>query len=111
MRYADRAQGTVPRHPMAVVVDRTGLTPDLLRAWERRYGAVAPSRGPGGQRLYSDDDIERLRLLHVASRAGRSIGQIATLSNEALAELSRDDSIERLKATPSPSPVDARIQS
>ena len=66
-------------HPMRLVAIRTGLTPDLLRAWEKRYGAVTPVRSPGGQRLYSDADVERLSLLARAVEGGRAIGQIANL--------------------------------
>lgn len=61
-----------------------GVTPDLLRAWERRYGAVEPLRTPGGTRRYSASDIERLRLLKAAVDAGNRIGDVATLSNDDL---------------------------
>ena len=93
---------TTPRHPIAVVTERTGLSQDLLRVWERRYGAVAPTRGPGGQRLYSDADVERLTLLHAATRAGRSISRVAGLADEALAELVAEDvaARDRRAATP-----------
>ena len=91
-----------PRHPIAVVAERTGLSQDLLRIWERRYRAVAPTRGPGGQRLYSDADVERLALLHAATRAGRSISRVANLSDETLAGLVDEDvaARERLATTP-----------
>lgn len=79
------------RHPMRVVTRRTGLSADLLRAWERRYEVVRPSRSEGGRRLYSDQDIERLRLLYRATLAGRSIGQVAGLSTPALARLVLQD--------------------
>ncbi len=79
------------RHPMRVVTRRTGLSADLLRAWERRYDVVTPARSEGGRRLYSDADIERLRLLYRATLAGRSIGQVADLPTEALAALVRRD--------------------
>ena len=78
---------STPLHSVRVVAKRTGLTPDLLRAWEKRYGAVQPQRTDGGQRNYSDADIERLRLLVSAIAAGRQIGQVASLSNEALREM------------------------
>ena len=64
---------------MRTVVQRTGLTPDVLRAWEKRYAVVAPTRSAGGQRLYSDEDLERLTLLKQAVRAGRAISQMALL--------------------------------
>jgi MerR family transcriptional regulator, light-induced transcriptional regulator len=87
-----------PRHPIAVVAERTGLTQDVLRVWERRYGVVDPGRSRGGQRLYSDADIARLRLLHAATRAGRGIGQVAGLTSEALAALVAEDSAARAAA-------------
>lgn len=74
-------------HPVQVVVRRTGLSPELLRTWERRYTVVTPARSPSGRRLYSDDDIERLRLLRRAIGLGWSIGQVARQSTDALRAL------------------------
>ena len=51
------------RHPIQVVARRTGLSADVIRVWERRYGAVAPKRVAGGRRLYSDNDIKRFQRL------------------------------------------------
>lgn len=62
----------------------TGVSPDLLRAWERRYGAVRPVRTPGGTRRYRAEDIDRLRLLKAAVDAGHRIGEVARLSLEEL---------------------------
>jgi DNA-binding transcriptional MerR regulator/methylmalonyl-CoA mutase cobalamin-binding subunit len=93
------ADQEVPKHPIRVVSERTGLSPDVLRAWEKRYGAVAPPRRDGGsQRLYSDADVERLRLLRVVTQAGRSIGQVAELSTGELADLAREDDAARRAA-------------
>lgn len=83
-------------HPIRVVAERTALTPEVLRAWERRYGAVRPERTASGQRLYSDADIERLRLLNRATSGGRSIGQVAALPTEELAALVLDDEVARV---------------
>lgn len=80
-----------PRHPIQVVVRRTGLSADVLRAWERRYAAVEPGRSPTNRRLYSDADLERLTLLRLATEGGRSIGQVAPLSREALRDLVGED--------------------
>src|SRR5919201_5469126 len=82
---------SVHRHPMRVVTRRTGLSADLLRAWEKRYDVVTPSRSHSGRRLYSDADIERLGLLYRATLAGRSIAHVAALSNAELATLVRRD--------------------
>ena len=47
---------------------RAGVSPERLRAWERRYGLLQPIRSPGGLRLYSLEDVERVRLMarHIA---------------------------------------------
>jgi DNA-binding transcriptional MerR regulator/methylmalonyl-CoA mutase cobalamin-binding subunit len=89
----------IGRHPIGVVAERTGLSPDLLRVWERRYSAVEPSRATDGQRLYSDTDVERLRLLRLATLAGRSIRQVAQLATEELTQLVREDEAARQRAT------------
>ncbi|MDP1890118.1 MAG: cobalamin-dependent protein [Gemmatimonadaceae bacterium] len=78
-------------HPISVVASRTGLSRDVIRIWERRYGAVAPSRSAGRQRLYTDADIGRLRLLAAATRHGRNISLVAALSDDDLARLAVDD--------------------
>jgi len=63
----------------------------VLRAWERRYGVVAPHRSDGGQRLYSDADIRRLQLLATAVDGGRSIGLVAELELPQLEALIDED--------------------
>jgi DNA-binding transcriptional MerR regulator/methylmalonyl-CoA mutase cobalamin-binding subunit len=86
------------RHPIGVVAERTGLSLDVLRVWERRYGVVAPERDASGRRVYTDADVERLRLLSRATAAGRSIGQLAKASTEELRELVRADEAARWTA-------------
>ena len=76
-----------PRYPLRAVVRRTGLSADVIRAWERRYSAVAPERSVGGQRLYSERDVVRLVLLSRATATGHSIGEIAKLDVVALEAL------------------------
>lgn len=73
-------------YPLRTAARLTGLSPELLRAWERRHGVVAPLRTPGGTRRYSAADLERLRLVKAAVDAGNRIGQVAHLE---LAELKR----------------------
>lgn len=99
-------QGEKPRHPIRVVSKRTGLTPALLRAWEKRYGVVTPARTEGGQRLYSDDDVHHLSLLQRVVEEGRSISQVAPLSVEELEGLAREDEAERA-GSPIPEPLQA----
>jgi MerR family transcriptional regulator, light-induced transcriptional regulator len=83
------------RHPIGVVAERTGLSPELIRVWERRYGVVEPTRDESGQRFYSDAEVERLLLLRQATQGGRGISQVAGLTTEQLATLVRDDNRAR----------------
>jgi len=62
----------------------TGLSVELLRAWERRYGAVEPMRTAGGTRRYRPSDIERLKLLRSVVESGNRIGDVAQLHADAL---------------------------
>jgi len=66
-------------YPLRTVAAMTGLTPDLIRAWEKRYQVVAPIRGARGARLYTADDVAHLRLLARAVGGGRAIGDVAAL--------------------------------
>jgi len=94
--------GGEARHPIGVVADRTGVTPQVLRAWERRYGVVSPTRSEGGQRLYSDADITRLSLLVKSSQVGRAVGSLARLTTHELELLVAQDA-DRGHARPIPS--------
>lgn len=75
------------RYPIRAVSRLTGIQIDTLRAWERRYAAVRPVRDGRG-RMYTDADVERLRLLRAALQRGHSIGRLALLTDEALRSLS-----------------------
>ncbi|OQW94809.1 MAG: hypothetical protein BWK77_08525 [Verrucomicrobia bacterium A1] len=69
-----------PRVNIGAAAKRAGLSTHVVRAWERRYAALHPSRTGGNQRLYTAADVERLRLLERLCRAGHRIGRIANLS-------------------------------
>ncbi len=75
------------QHPIQVVATRTGLSTDVIRAWERRYSAITPIRASNSRRLYTDDDVEKLILLRRATSAGRRIGDVATLTIKQLRNL------------------------
>jgi DNA-binding transcriptional MerR regulator len=74
------------RYPIRAVSKLTGIGIDTLRAWERRYSAVTPTRDDRG-RMYTDADVARLRLLNGAVERGHSIGRLAGLSNDQLRDL------------------------
>ena len=91
-----------PRHSIRVAARRTGLTAATLRAWERRYGAVHPARSGAERRLYSDADIERLRLMRELTAAGHGLAQLARLATDDLAALAREERAARTPAAPAP---------
>jgi DNA-binding transcriptional MerR regulator/methylmalonyl-CoA mutase cobalamin-binding subunit len=76
---------------IGTISELTGLTPETIRAWERRYGAVRPARSEGGHRLYDENDLDRLTLLNRACKTGRPIGAIAALGNDQLTTLLERD--------------------
>ena len=57
---------------------RVGVSPELLRAWERRYGLLQPSRSPGGFRLYSAHDESRVRAMQALVALGLSAAEAAS---------------------------------
>lgn len=61
---------------------RSGVSPELLRAWERRYGLLEPTRSAGGLRLYSDADLERVRRMQQNLAAGLAAAEAASLARE-----------------------------
>ena len=77
---------------ISTVSKRSGVKSDLVRAWERRYQAVKPTRTDGGHRVYTDLDIARLKLLNEATSNGHSISQIANHSLEELKVLVKQES-------------------
>jgi MerR family transcriptional regulator, light-induced transcriptional regulator len=61
---------------------RTGVTPELLRAWERRYGLLRPARSSGGFRLYSEADERRVELMRAHLRSGLAAAEAARRAAE-----------------------------
>ena len=58
---------------LKAVVRQTGIKPDTLRAWQRRYGLPSPRRSAGGHRLYSQRDIDTIQWLAARQREGLRI--------------------------------------
>ena len=65
----------------------TGINEHTLRAWERRYGVVKPRRLENGRRIYSIEDLEKLKLIALLIRKGFLIGNIAGQSLRELSSL------------------------
>ncbi len=72
------------RYPIGVVARRTGIHPETIRIWERRYAVVSPDTSASGRRLYSEDDVRRLELVKKLVDAGNPIGRVARLPTATL---------------------------
>lgn len=82
-----------------VAAEMSGLSEALIRAWERRYGAIAPHRTESGYRTYTDRDVEILRRLKRLTEEGVSIGDAVKLLPDIQRELDG-------RSRPEPSRVD-----
>lgn len=91
---------TTPYYNLKVIVRETGIKPDTLRAWERRYDLLAPARTAGGHRLYSQRDLETIRWLMARQEEGLSIGNAVQLWHD-MEAAGRDP----LQQTAAPSPT------
>lgn len=80
-----------PRYRIGTLARLTGVTTHAIRIWERRYAALSPSRTPGGARLYTDADVQRLRMIKKLLERGYTIGAVARLDMAALAQLTPSD--------------------
>ncbi len=98
----------VPRHPINFVAHRTGLSTHVIRVWERRYAAIQPQRTDTNRRLYSDADVDRLKLLNQVKAQGQSIRLIAQLPNQELKKMLTQVDGDKLAANPA---LDARRNS
>jgi DNA-binding transcriptional MerR regulator len=89
-------------HKIATVSRLSGFSPELLRAWEHRHKLLAPARGPGGQRLYSDDDLTVLRGVRALLDQGYAIGEIAAGGRRHLLDAAKQRPAAEPAASPQP---------
>lgn len=77
-------------YPIKAAAELAGLSTETLRAWERRHGAIRPTRDARGRRLYDAATIERLSRLHRLTGRGHPIRDLAALDDDALDRLLDD---------------------
>jgi DNA-binding transcriptional MerR regulator len=77
---------SLPVYPIRTVAKITGVSEGTLRAWEVRYGIITPARTPGGHRIFSENDIERVlsikRMLHVDGLSLAGVQRLLSASGE-----------------------------
>ncbi|HSD28285.1 MAG TPA: helix-turn-helix transcriptional regulator [Vicinamibacteria bacterium] len=80
-----------PRYMISIAAELAGLHPQTLRMYEAR-GLVRPARTPGGTRLYSEGDVERLRLIQrLTTELGLNLAGVEHV-------LRLEDELRRLRA-------------
>jgi DNA-binding transcriptional MerR regulator len=85
----------VETYKIRQVVDLTGVSEFLLRAWEDRYSAIKPARSQTGRRLYTQNDVLKVRALFSLTQMGHRVGDIAELSLNELNQMLNQNLGER----------------
>jgi len=70
--------------PIQIASQRSGVTAHVIRIWERRYQALVPNRTGTNRRMYSEEEVQRLRMLRELIERGHRIGCLAELPTEKL---------------------------
>src|ERR1700753_1462954 len=83
-------------HRIGEFARRVGVSPELLRAWEQRYGLLQPVRTPGGVRVYREEDAERVTRMRQGLDEGLSASEAARAALEPVS--SPDGLIEHVRA-------------
>ncbi len=79
--------------------EQAGVTPELLRAWERRYGVPSPGRSPSGYRLYSEEDIRAVRWILGQTESGLGPRQAAGLFKGNLSGAAEESTLRTVRTT------------
>jgi MerR family transcriptional regulator, heat shock protein HspR len=92
-----------PRYRISIAAELAGMHPQTLRAYEAK-GLVRPSRTPGGTRLYSERDIERLQLIQsLTTKLGLNLAGVEHV-------LRLEDELRRARARMERLEADLRIE-
>ncbi|MES9812611.1 MAG: MerR family transcriptional regulator [Candidatus Thiodiazotropha sp.] len=81
-------------HSISDVSRISGIPKDLLRMWERRYNYLKPARDGNGDRIYSDDELNKLTLIRQLVDQGRRPGKLMALNLAELTVLLKQSSVE-----------------
>ena len=93
-----------PLYGIGTVARLTGLKPDTIRVWERRYGLGASQKSATGRRQYTQSDLDHLQLVSALVSSGARIGEIANSERKTLELLVRNQGLQNTKGLPSTRP-------
>ena len=85
-------------YSISFISNACGVRPHTIRTWEKRYNAFSPDRSDGGQRIYSEDDLTKGRLIVSLLEQGHSISRLAGKSLQDLRTLMFDEKIESFQS-------------
>lgn len=85
----------VPKYRIGAIAKMSGVAIATLRVWQRRYGVVQPQKSSGGQRLFDDDDLTKLKCIKELIDLGFAIGTLAHLKLDELKSLKEKTLINR----------------
>lgn len=97
-----QADASAPGFTIAAVERDTGLSKDTLRVWERRYRFPLPDRDAHGERLYSREQLEQLRLIKRLLDSGHRPGQVVGLPHAELQALGRQPGANKQRSQGQP---------
>ena len=89
-----------PLYGIGTIARLTGLKPDTLRVWERRYGLGASHKSDTGRRQYTQSDLEHLQLISALVADGARIGEIASAERKTLAMLIQQRGLDQRAKLP-----------
>jgi MerR family transcriptional regulator, light-induced transcriptional regulator len=81
--------------PIQIASQRSGVSAHVIRIWERRYQALVPNRTGTNRRMYSEEEVQRLKMLRELTERGHRIGPLAELPTEKLAHLLQEERVEQ----------------
>ena len=84
-------------YSISFISNACGIRPHTIRTWEKRYKVFSPARTDGGQRIYSENDLNKGRLIVSLIEQGHSISRLAGKSLHDLRALVFDEKIESFK--------------
>lgn len=93
---------SAPTFNIAAVERDTGLSKDVLRVWERRYGFPTPDRDANGERCYPADQVDRLRQIKRLMDQGHRPGKLLRIPPDELGRLGPRRAVARHSAPPAP---------
>lgn len=100
MDYEQHSLSASELFPIRELVQRTGVNPSTLRAWENRHGLLKPMRTDSGHRLYSNQDVQRVRHVQELLIQGLGLNEIAPILEASRQQIDAEPASPVLNVSP-----------